>query len=118
MIAIAVGLGLICMGSVALYRPAYVMGYFGVAELSPELRNEVRAVYGGFGLAVGALLLSSLASIDFGAGVRLAIAVSLLGMAAGRVIAWCVQGTNRWPWLFGGVELLAGAGLLATLVTK
>jgi hypothetical protein len=47
------------MGSVALVKPALIWKPFGVAPTTPAARNEVRAVYGGFGLAVAALLFTA-----------------------------------------------------------
>ena len=45
------------MGVAALVRPAFIWAPFGVEPTTPESRNEVRAVYGGFGLAVAVLLV-------------------------------------------------------------
>lgn len=59
-----------------------------MAPSTPESRNEVRAVYGGFGVAVAALLIvADDRAADFRAGVMMAIAIALLGMAAGRVFS-------------------------------
>lgn len=43
------------MGAGAIAFPGLVLGQFGIDALTREARNEVRAVYGGFGLAVSAL---------------------------------------------------------------
>ncbi len=80
------------MGLVALVRPAFIWAPFGVAPTTPAARSEVRAVYGGFGLAIAALLvLSDDAAADFRDGVLVAVAVSLFGMAAGRLASACVE---------------------------
>ena len=50
--AVIVGGAFIAMGVMALLRPAQVLAYFGLHNLTPDLRNEVRAVYGGFGVAL------------------------------------------------------------------
>ena len=44
------------MGVYALVVPAAILAPFGVPVESPDGRAEVRAVYGGFGIAVAALL--------------------------------------------------------------
>lgn len=75
------------MGVLALARPGAVLAQFGVPALPPAGRNEVRAVYGGFGLAVAAVLLASLAAPALRAGVCLTVAVALGGMAAGRLVS-------------------------------
>jgi hypothetical protein len=44
-------------------------------------------------------------------GVLLAVAVALLGMAAGRVVSFSFERAGRWPWVFLVMET-ALAGLL------
>ncbi len=112
LIPLAVAASFIAMGLIAFVRPAYVMSYFGVATLTAELRNEVRAVYGGFGIALGVLLIATVTSADLACGVQLTAAVSLLGMAGGRIIGWSIESSGIWPRLFGVVELVAGVALL------
>ncbi len=100
------------MGLVALVDPTYTLGFFGAGELGPDMRNEVRAVYGGFGLLVGSMLFYSLKPSPLAAGIRAAIALSLIGMALGRVISLMIEPTTTsFPILFIGVEL-AMAGML------
>ena len=110
----AAALAFIAMGLVALARPGHVTSYFGVTT-TPDLRNEVRAVYGGFGLALGGLMLWTLTYRELADGVRVTAAVSLLGMAAGRMVSWCVERTGRMPWVFGAIEIAAGGALLLTV---
>ena len=50
-LTLIVAAGFAAMGLLALARPADVLAQFGVSVETPEGRNEVRAVYGGFGLA-------------------------------------------------------------------
>ena len=104
--------GLTGMGTVALVNPNYVFHYFGIEAATPEIRNEIRAVYGGFGVALAALLLLGAAWPDHAVGIRLTVAVALLGMAAGRMLGFCVERCGRWPWVFGCVELALGGALL------
>jgi hypothetical protein len=103
------------MGIVALVRPALIWAPFGVAPTTPESRNEVRAVYGGFGLAVAALLFAAdTGSADFRDGVLVSIAVALGGMAGGRVLSALTEPKAMigWPGFFFLVE----AGLAALLL--
>lgn len=105
------------MGIVALIRPAFIWAPFGVAPTTPAARSEVRAVYGGFGLAVATLLvLTDDAEAGIRDGVLVAVAVSLIGMAAGRVVSAVAEPRTlvSTPGLFLVVELaLAGLTLLA-----
>src|SRR5213596_2010060 len=76
------------MGVYALAAPAAVLATFGVDVGTPDGRAEVRAVYGGFGLAVAALL--AVAAADGGSareGILVAVGFALAGMAAGRLVA-------------------------------
>jgi len=103
------------MGFVALGKPERIWRPFGATPDTPAARNEVRAVYGGFGLAIGCLL----AVVDEGApdqraGVLLAVAVALFGMAAGRLIAAAVEPASLkgFPAVFLIVEAALGGLLL------
>ena len=103
------------MGVVALARPERVVRYFGTNELTVDGRNEVRAVYGGFGIAVAGLLVLTLTDTGLATGILATVAGSLIGMAAGRIASRLIDGaTGFYPALFLIVELgLAGALLLA-----
>ena len=104
------------MGLVALARPERIVAYFGTRELSRDGRNEVRAVYGGFGLAIAGLLGAAQMHAALRPGALLAVAVTLLGMAAGRVVSTLIDGApGRWPWIFMAVELAGGCALLLAL---
>ena len=101
------------MGAVALANPQRIVAYFGTDALTRDGRNEVRAVYGGFGVALALLLLASLWLPALRSGVLLAVCVALLGMAVGRLLSVAVDGSpGFFPWLFCGVEVvLAGFSL-------
>jgi hypothetical protein len=104
------------MGVGALVRPAAVLEPFGVPVESPDGRSEVRAVYGGFGLAVAALLGVAVASGgDAREGILVAVGVALAGMAAGRLISRGFERpTGFYPvWLFFWAEVVGAAVLLA-----
>lgn len=104
------------MGVAALARPENILAYFGIATLTRDGRNEVRAVYGGFGLAIAGLLCAARYNEAIRTGAVLAVAVALLGMAVGRLISALLDGApGRYPWMFLGVELAGAAVLLITL---
>lgn len=100
------------MAAAALVNPNNVFRYFGIAAATPEIRNEIRAVYGGFGIALAALLVIGVTLPAYAPGIRLTVAVALLGMAAGRILGFCLERCGRWPWLFGAGELALGGALL------
>lgn len=107
------------MGGAALVRPALIWAPFGVAPTTPAARNEIRAVYGGFGIAIAVLLvLANDSGSAFRDGVLLATAVALAGMAAGRVIALLAEprSIRGYPALFLLIEaVLAGLLVAAAL---
>lgn len=75
------------MGLVALARPELIYETFGVEGSGSLARSEVRSVYGGFGVAVAAVLVWALSTGGGVArGLLLAIGVATAGMALGR--AW------------------------------
>ena len=101
------------MGAGALIRPDAVTRQFGVSTLTPAGRNEVRAVYGGFGVAMAALLLWTLRAPVLRESVAVTLAVALLGMAAGRVVSASIdRRLDKAPLWYLIVELVAVAALL------
>ena len=94
------------MGLVALVSPELVTSTFGIPTLTDAGRNEARAVYGGFGLAVAAILVVAMTDPALRAGVLLAVAASVGGMAAGRLVAALVERpTAFYPsWFYFVVE--------------
>lgn len=106
-------LGFAAMGVGALVAPGSVPKLFGISPIGADMANEVRAVYGGFGCAVAALLVLASQHSTLKTGIVVTIAISLLGMAAGRVISFVLSRTcNFYPVLFFFVELLFGMLLL------
>jgi len=103
------------MGLLALALPEQISGTFGTPQLTPDGRNEVRAVYGGFGLAVAAILAAAGSLPALGRGIYFTIAVALLGMAGGRIVAATVERPQGlYPcWFYFGVEAAMAAILLA-----
>jgi hypothetical protein len=87
--------------------------------LTTDGRNEVRAVYGGFGISMATLLVATLWMSSIHAGVHLTLAAGLMGMAGGRLISRWIDGSaGRYPWIFFGVELTLAALLLAASATS
>lgn len=79
------------MGLLALVSPESITRIFGIPTLTIAGRNEIRAVYGGFGLAVAAMLVVALNDPILRPGVLLAVATSVGGMAAGRLVAALIE---------------------------
>ena len=109
-----VGVFFLGMGLYGLAAPASLIKPFGVVLDRPEARAEVRAVYGGFGVAVAGVLGYGLVQPHLRSGIVLTVAVALAGMALGRVIsALCGDRTSFYPnWFYGLVEIVAAAALL------
>ena len=94
------------MGLVALATPERISVIHGTPVLTPVGRNEIRAVYGGFGVAIAALLAVSWSSPVLRPGAFVAVAVALAGMAAGRVVAALIERPTRFypSWFYFLVE--------------
>ncbi|MEU1984846.1 DUF4345 domain-containing protein [Nocardia sp. NPDC019395] len=115
-VLIMVGIFFAGMGVYALAAPARLIRPFGITVTTATGRSEVRAVYGGFGLAVSGLLCwSAAASDDLHRGTVLAIATALAGMAAGRAISRLLDTPSAFypVWFYFWVEVVAAAALLA-----
>jgi hypothetical protein len=104
------------MGLYGLIAPASLIAAFGTTVTSIDSRNEIRAVYGGFGLAMALAL--TLAALDVGRlrdGVLVTVAIALAGMGVGRIISMFVERPHRlYPTVFYLiVEMSLAAALLA-----
>lgn len=113
----AVAVFFLGMGFYGLVAPAALIRPFGVALDRPESRSEVRAVYGGFGVATAGVLGYAMLHPELRSGVLLAVAVALVGMAAGRLLsALAGERTAFYPnWFYFLVELILAAALLLAL---
>jgi hypothetical protein len=79
------------MGVLALADPIRFAATFGL-DAEPHFgTNEVRAVYGGFGVFISGLILYAAARVELREGVFTTVAVALLGMAAGRVVSAVIE---------------------------
>jgi uncharacterized membrane protein YeaQ/YmgE (transglycosylase-associated protein family) len=113
--AFAVAAGMALMGVVALLRPDRVTRQFGCGELGVDARSEVRAVYGGYGLAMAGLLLGATVATAHRTGVFWTVALALAGMAFGRIVsALKDRRLGKAPALYLVVELLGAALLMAS----
>jgi hypothetical protein len=114
---VGVAVFFVAMGALALLAPERIVATFGTTGLTADGRNEVRAVYGGFGVAVGVLLVVTAGNLALRPGVLAAIAAALAGMAGGRLVAALVERPGRfYPcWFYTGAEALMAAVLLAAI---
>jgi hypothetical protein len=102
------------MGLRALSAPAAMLRPFGVTLEQAVSRAEVRAVYGGFGLAIAAVLGYSLTAPEqIRTGILLTVSVALAGMAFGRVCSAVIDERTRFypNWFYCLVELVLAAAL-------
>ncbi len=117
-VPLVVVLFFLTMGIYALAAPAALIRPFRITADTPESRSEIRAVYGGFGIAMAAVLgVAVLHGGVFQRGVILTVALALAGMAAGRVFSRAVdRRTGFYPiWFYCCVEVMAAGMLLLTL---
>ena len=103
------------MGLYALVVPATLAAPFRMTVKSPEARSEVRAVYGGFGIAMAGVL--GAAALDLGElrnGAVVTVGLALIGMAGGRLVSRLLDSSVRfYPiWFYFGIEILGGSALL------
>ena len=102
------------MGIFALARPAAFIRPFGITLPTPESRAEVRAVYGGFGLAIAGVLAVAANDATLRDGILITVAAALGGMAVGRLVSGVVdRPTSFYPnWFYFVVEAVAAVALL------
>ncbi|RUP06070.1 MAG: DUF4345 domain-containing protein [Mycobacterium sp.] len=105
------------MGSYALAAPAKMIEVFGITLPQRESRSEVRAVYGGFGLAIaGVLAFAATSAGPMRTGIVVTVGLALAGMAFGRIVSAVVEGkTPFYPnWFYFVVEVVIAGALLLT----
>lgn len=102
------------MGVFALTRPTALIAPFGITLPIPESRAEVRAVYGGFGLAIAGVLALAAGDAALREGILITVAAALGGMAFGRVVSGVVDRPKAFypNWFYFFVEVVAAAALL------
>ena len=102
------------MGIGAIAKPALVTGQFGILELTAAGRNEVRAVYGGFGIFMALALVVALRQSDLRDGILFVVVAALGGMAAGRLVSAVIdRAIDRAPLGFLVLEVVVAVLLVA-----
>ena len=114
-VIVVIGVFFAGMGVYALVAPAAIIRPFGITLGEAASRSEVRAVYGGFGLAIAGVLAYAAVEADVRTGILLAVGAALAGMAFGRLVSAVVdERTAFYPnWFYCLVEVVAAAALLA-----
>jgi hypothetical protein len=114
-LAAAVAVFFLGMGVIALAAPERIWAIFDQTVLSPAARNEIRAVYGGFGVAIALVLTLALREPALRPGVFLGVGMALGGMAAGRVVSACIERPPGFypSWFYCLLETLMALVLLA-----
>jgi hypothetical protein len=122
---VAVVIGIIAvfflvMGVYALAAPAALVRPFGITLGEAAARSEVRAVYGGFGLAIAGVLSYAAVDVDLRTGIVLTVGAALAGMAFGRVAAAVVgDRTPFYPnWFYFLVEAVAAVALFVGISVR
>lgn len=101
------------MGGALLWQPQYLTRVTGQELSTVESRNEVRAVYGGFGVAAALALFIALVWSPLRGGICLALGLALVGMAAGRGYSiWLERPTNNLIFALLGAEAVLGLMLM------
>lgn len=113
LLIIAAGYFLV-LGILAMRRPRNLLRGFGITAPTVDGQNEIRAVYGGFPLALATVLLLPIARPELLDGIVVTSAAALFGMAAGRLVSASVdRGFGRLPIIFTVVEIAVAAILIA-----
>ena len=113
-VIVFVGVFFLVMGLYALASPAAMLRPFGFTLGTDAQRAEVRAVYGGFGLAVAAVLgYAAVTPGELRTGVLITVGAALAGMAFGRVASAVLgERTAFYPnWFYFLVEAVAAGAL-------
>jgi hypothetical protein len=108
----------IAYGMYCLVSPEMLAGAAGVAANSLTGTIELRAMYGGLQIAVGALCLYGALSPVYRRAVMVALLFIFAGLAVPRVGLGLVHGDHSAYTLFAMVFELGSALLLAWLLTR
>lgn len=104
------------MGIYAFAAPARLARPFRLQVTSPLSRYEIRAVYGGFGIAMAAVMAwTATGDSALHRGAALTVGIALAGMALGRVVARFFDApTAFYPiWFYCVVEGTGAAAVAA-----
>lgn len=107
------------MGIYALAAPAALIRPFGITLGEAASRSEVRAVYGGFGLAIAGVLAYAAVEPDHRTGILITVGVAVAGMAFGRLVSAVVDSrTSFYPnWFYCLVEIVTAAALFGVAIS-
>jgi hypothetical protein len=100
------------MGLLAIATPTRFLRFVGSETLGREGRNEVRAVYGGFGIMMGGILLFALQQTDYRSGILLCMGLALVGMSLGRVVSVILDRAITPMIVVGAVGEMVGGSVL------
>jgi hypothetical protein len=101
------------LGVMAFRHPRHLLRGFGIDTQTIDARNEVRGIYGGFPLAMSAILIGSLFAPHLKDGIAICIGAATLGMCLGRAISGIIDHKlGKLPKLFGAIELAIAAILI------
>lgn len=103
------------MGLAAFAVPRRFLGSLHLIAETPTARNEIQAVYGGFGVAMALVLVLPLWIPALRDGIAVTVALALAGMAAGRVIGALRERPGPVPVLFFFIEAVGAVLLLSVL---
>ncbi|SDK49498.1 protein of unknown function [Nocardioides sp. YR527] len=109
-----IGVFFLAMGTYALISPGALVAPFRLSAQAPESRSEVRAVYGGFGIAMAGVLGAAALDIgDIRSGAVITVGLALIGMAGGRLVSRLLDTpVGFYPiWFYFWIELAAGTAL-------
>lgn len=117
-VIVIIGVFFAGMGVYALAAPNAIIRPFGITLGEAASRAEVRAVYGGFGLAIAGVLAYAAVETDVRKGILIAVGAALAGMAFGRLVSAVLdERTAFYPnWFYCLVEAVAAAALFAVCV--
>ncbi|MFV8053237.1 DUF4345 domain-containing protein [Mycobacterium sp. 48b] len=113
-VIVVVGVFFLGMGVYALAAPQAILRPFDYDLRTAAARAEVRGVYGGFGIAMAAVLAyAAVAPAEVRTGILITVGAALGGMAVGRAVSAVFdERTAFYPnWFYCLVEAI-GAGAL------
>jgi Domain of unknown function (DUF4345) len=94
------------LGVLAMRRPRNLLRGFGITAPTADGQNEIRAIYGGFPLALAAVLLLPIVRPELLDGIVVTSAAAVLGMVAGRLVSAAVDRSfGRFSLIFTAVEV-------------
>ncbi|MEM7291779.1 MAG: DUF4345 family protein [Pseudomonadota bacterium] len=106
----------LAMGLTALYDPLMITSYFDLISVPAPFGNEIRAVYGGFGIAVAGTLILGEFKTTFRPGILVTTSLALFGMAGGRLVSgFIADDLAGYPQIFFLLECTLGSLLLVVL---